>query len=89
MSGGIVVGVSGTGSNLRALASAADRGALGAKIVLVFADREGSLERRRRAQSHLRIAATERSDPPAGVATVCGSVRPVEARLYRQVLHRG
>jgi len=40
MSGGIVVGVSGTGSNLRALASAADRGALGAKIVLVFADRE-------------------------------------------------
>ena len=40
MSGGIAVGVSGAGSNLRALAAAADRGVLGAKIVLVFADRE-------------------------------------------------
>ena len=40
MSGGIAVGVSGTGSNLRALAAAAERGALGAQIVLVFADRE-------------------------------------------------
>jgi len=60
-----------------------------AQDVRVAFDREGSLERRRRAQSHLRIAGKERSDPPAGVATVCGSVRPVEARLYRQVLHRG
>ena len=40
MSGGIAVGVSGSGSNLRALAAAADRGVLGTKIVLVFADRE-------------------------------------------------
>ena len=30
MSGGIAVGVSGSGSNLRALAAAADRGVLGA-----------------------------------------------------------
>ena len=39
MSGGIAIGVSGTGSNLRALAAAADRGELGGQIVLVFADR--------------------------------------------------
>jgi phosphoribosylaminoimidazolecarboxamide formyltransferase/IMP cyclohydrolase len=36
----IAVGVSGTGSNLRALHAAAQRGALDAEIVLVFADRE-------------------------------------------------
>ena len=35
----IAVGVSGTGSNLRALHAAASRGALDAEIVLVFADR--------------------------------------------------
>ena len=35
----IVVGVSGTGSNLQALAAAADAGRLGATIVLVFGDR--------------------------------------------------
>ena len=40
MSGGIAVGVSGSGSNLRALVAAAERGVLGTKIVLVFADRE-------------------------------------------------
>ncbi len=39
MSGRIAVGVSGAGSNLRALAAAADRGELGGTIVLVFADR--------------------------------------------------
>ena len=38
-SGRIAVGVSGAGSNLRALASAAVRGELGGGIVLVFADR--------------------------------------------------
>ena len=37
--GRIAVGVSGGGSNLRALATAADRGELGGRIVLVFADR--------------------------------------------------
>ena len=37
--GRIAVGVSGAGSNLRALAAAADRGVLGGRIVLVFADR--------------------------------------------------
>ena len=37
--GRIAVGVSGVGSNLRALAAAAGRGELGAEIVLVFADR--------------------------------------------------
>jgi len=37
--GRIAVGVSGTGSNLRALAAAAARGELGGRIVLVFADR--------------------------------------------------
>ncbi len=37
--GRIAVGVSGRGSNLRALAAAADRGELGGTIVLVFADR--------------------------------------------------
>jgi phosphoribosylaminoimidazolecarboxamide formyltransferase/IMP cyclohydrolase len=36
----IAVGVSGAGSNLRALAAAAGRGELGADIALVFADRE-------------------------------------------------
>jgi folate-dependent phosphoribosylglycinamide formyltransferase PurN len=36
----IAVGVSGTGSNLRALHAAAVRGALDAEIALVFADRE-------------------------------------------------
>jgi phosphoribosylaminoimidazolecarboxamide formyltransferase / IMP cyclohydrolase len=35
----IAVGVSGTGSNLRALAAAGERGVLGGSIVLVFADR--------------------------------------------------
>ena len=35
----IAVGVSGTGSNLRALAAAAERGGLGGRIELVFADR--------------------------------------------------
>ena len=39
MSGRIAVGVSGTGSNLRALVAAAGRGALGGEVVLVFADR--------------------------------------------------
>ena len=38
MTGRIAVGVSGTGSNLRALAAAADRGELGGEIVFVFAD---------------------------------------------------
>ncbi len=37
--GRIAVGVSGAGSNLRALAAAADRGELGGSIALVFADR--------------------------------------------------
>ncbi len=37
--GRIAVGVSGRGSNLQALAAAADRGELGGSIVLVFADR--------------------------------------------------
>ena len=37
--GGIAVGVSGAGSNLRALQAAAARGELGGEIVLVFADR--------------------------------------------------
>ena len=36
----IAVGVSGTGSNLRALQAASSRGALDAEIVLVFADRD-------------------------------------------------
>ena len=40
MTGRIAVGVSGAGSNLRALAAAAGRGALGAEIVLVFSDRD-------------------------------------------------
>ncbi len=39
MTGRIAVGVSGAGSNLRAIAAAAGRGELGAEIVLVFADR--------------------------------------------------
>ncbi len=39
MSGRIAVGVSGSGSNLRALQVAAARGELGGEIVLVFADR--------------------------------------------------
>jgi phosphoribosylaminoimidazolecarboxamide formyltransferase/IMP cyclohydrolase len=39
VSGSIAVGVSGTGSNLRALAAAAGRGELGGEIALVFADR--------------------------------------------------
>ncbi len=39
MSGRIAVGVSGGGSNLRAIAAAAGRGELGGRIVLVFADR--------------------------------------------------
>lgn len=39
MSGRIAVGVSGGGSNLRAVAAAAERGELGGEIALVFADR--------------------------------------------------
>ena len=39
MSGRIAVGVSGQGSNLRALHAAAERGELGGEIVVVFADR--------------------------------------------------
>jgi len=39
VSGRIAVGVSGAGSNLRALVAAADRGELGGAVVLVFADR--------------------------------------------------
>ncbi|MFH1474611.1 MAG: formyltransferase family protein, partial [Chloroflexota bacterium] len=39
MGGRIAVGVSGNGSNLRALAARIERGALDAQIVLVFADR--------------------------------------------------
>jgi phosphoribosylaminoimidazolecarboxamide formyltransferase / IMP cyclohydrolase len=39
MTGRIAVGVSGAGSNLRAVAAAAERGELGGSIVLVFADR--------------------------------------------------
>jgi phosphoribosylaminoimidazolecarboxamide formyltransferase/IMP cyclohydrolase len=40
VSGRIAVGVSGAGSNLRALAAAAGRGEVGGTIVLVFADRD-------------------------------------------------
>jgi phosphoribosylaminoimidazolecarboxamide formyltransferase / IMP cyclohydrolase len=40
MTGRIAVGVSGTGSNLRALVAAARRGELGGDITLVFADRD-------------------------------------------------
>ena len=40
MSGRVAVGVSGAGSNLRALAAAAGRGELGGEIGLVFADRD-------------------------------------------------
>ena len=40
VSGRVAVGVSGSGSNLRALAAAASRGELGGEIALVFADRE-------------------------------------------------
>ncbi len=40
MSGRIAVGVSGSGSNLRALVAAAGRGELGGDVVLVFADRD-------------------------------------------------
>ncbi|MEA2675580.1 MAG: phosphoribosylaminoimidazolecarboxamide formyltransferase / cyclohydrolase [Chloroflexota bacterium] len=40
MSGRVAVGVSGAGSNLRALAAAAGRGELGSEIALVFADRD-------------------------------------------------
>ncbi len=39
MNGRIAVGVSGSGSNLRALVAAAGRGTLGGEVVLVFADR--------------------------------------------------
>ena len=39
MSGRVAVGVSGAGSNLRALVAAARRGALGGEVTLVFADR--------------------------------------------------
>ena len=39
MTGGLAVGVSGAGSNLRAIQAAAIRGDLGGAIVLVFADR--------------------------------------------------
>jgi phosphoribosylaminoimidazolecarboxamide formyltransferase/IMP cyclohydrolase len=39
VSGRIAVGVSGSGSNLRALVAAAGRGSLGGEVVLVFADR--------------------------------------------------
>ncbi|HEY6058395.1 MAG TPA: formyltransferase family protein, partial [Candidatus Limnocylindrales bacterium] len=42
MSGRIAVGVSGAGTNLRALAAAAARGELGGGIALVFADRDCS-----------------------------------------------
>ena len=40
MTGRIAVGVSGAGSNLRALAAAAGRGTLGGEIGIVFADRD-------------------------------------------------
>jgi len=40
VAGRIAVGVSGAGSNLRALVAAADRGVLGAEVALVFADRD-------------------------------------------------
>ncbi len=40
MSGRVAVGVSGAGSNLRALVAAARRGELGGEITLVFADRD-------------------------------------------------
>ncbi|HYN68966.1 MAG TPA: bifunctional phosphoribosylaminoimidazolecarboxamide formyltransferase/IMP cyclohydrolase [Candidatus Eisenbacteria bacterium] len=40
MSGRLGVGVSGAGSNLRALVAAADRGELGGPVALVFADRD-------------------------------------------------
>jgi phosphoribosylaminoimidazolecarboxamide formyltransferase/IMP cyclohydrolase len=39
VTGRVAVGVSGSGSNLRALAAAARRGALGGQVALVFADR--------------------------------------------------
>ena len=68
--GRIAVGVSGRGSNLRALVAAADRGELGGSVVLVFADRPcPALEwSAQRGIETALVAAATTGDGPARVA---------------------
>ena len=73
--GRVAVGVSGAGSNLRALVAAARRGELGCEIVVVFADR---------ACPALDWAAEERIEialVPDDDATLADALRAVEAEV--------
>ena len=83
MSGRIAVGVSGTGSNLRALAAAARRGELGGEIVLVFADRRARRSTGRPSRgSTPRSSRAARTMPPAGRDATWpdpGAVRPTSS----------
>jgi phosphoribosylaminoimidazolecarboxamide formyltransferase/IMP cyclohydrolase len=72
MSGRIAVGVSGTGSNLRALQAAAVRSELGGHIVLVFADRAcPALDWA--AEQGIDTALVERGDDGALLETLTGA----------------
>lgn len=84
--GRIAVGVSGAGSNLRALAAAADRGELGGSIVLVFADRacpalDWAVEQGIETALLPDLAAREPARRAAGDATLAATLRAAEVDL--------
>lgn len=82
MSGRLAVGVSGAGSNLRALVAAATRGELGGEVVLVFADRacpaiEWAAEQGIETALVPGLAAVEPLDRAAADATLAETLRAV------------
>ena len=87
----------GPGRRARQLELDRGRGGFGDEVVAVedsqavadVVDRERPLEGRGRAQGHLGVAVEQGGDAAARVTAVGRSVGPVEAGLYRQVLHRG
>ena len=84
--GRIAVGVSGAGSNLRALAAASARGELGGSIVLVFADRacpalDWAVEQGIETALVPDLAAREPSRRAAGDTTMAATLRAAEIDL--------
>lgn len=84
--GRIAVGVSGAGSNLRALAAAAGRGELGGSIALVFADRacpalDWAVEQGIETALLPGLAAREPGERAAGDATLAAVLQAAEVDL--------
>src|SRR5690349_3670963 len=99
MSRGIAVGVSGAGSNLRALAAAAARGALGGEIRFVFADRgcaavDWAAEQGIETAVLPGLAARDETERAVADEVLAATLRAVEAELvvlagYMRIVGRG